>query len=141
MKKELTTEDVLSLTPRLPGNFIEMLRSYFAWQHYLFVWRNDNGDKTAYCTACRKEFVIDIDYSNYRESYKRGKTVICLIRNKKKPEQPFYTLEINPELTHVIQCRGKGNRGTTPEVEAFKNKWFARLQAKPGKEKLCQKTA
>lgn len=80
-------------------------------------------------------------YSNYRESYKRGKTVICLIRDKKKPEQPFFTLEIDPKLTHVIQCRGKGNRGTTPEVEAFKNKWFAWLQTKPGKEKTCQKTA
>lgn len=81
-------------------------------------------------------------YSNYRESYKRGKTVICLIRDKKKPEQPFFTLEIDPELTHVIQCRGKGNRGTTPEVEAFKNKWFNWIQQKPEKEKkLCQKTA
>ena len=81
-------------------------------------------------------------YSNYRESYKRGKTVICLIRDKKKPEQPFYTLEIDPALTRVVQCRGKGNRGTTPEVEAFKNKWFNWIQQKPEKEKkLCQKTA
>lgn len=78
---------------------------------------------------------------SYSERYKRGDTVICVIREKKNPEKPFYTLELSPDFTQIIQCRGKCNRGTTPEVEAFKKKWFARLQAKPGKEKLCQKTA
>ena len=78
---------------------------------------------------------------SYRERYKRGDTVICFIREKKDPEKPFYTLELSPDFTRIAQCRGKCNRGTTPEVEAFKKKWFARLQAKPGKEKLCQKTA
>lgn len=81
-------------------------------------------------------------YANYRQRYKKGSTIICLIRDKQNPEQPFYTLEIDPALTRVVQCRGKGNRGTTPEVEAFKNKWFNWIQQKPEKEKkLCQKTA
>ncbi len=80
-------------------------------------------------------------YSNYRELYRNLQTIICVIRKKDSPEVPFYTLEINPSYTRVIQCRGKGNCGTTPEVEAFKNKWFRFIQSNHKEEKQCRKTA
>lgn len=79
-------------------------------------------------------------YSCYRERYRRLETIICVIRKADEPDKPFYTLEINPSLTRIIQCRGKGNCGVTPEVEAFKNKWFDYILNNK-EEKTCRKTA
>ena len=80
-------------------------------------------------------------YSNYRQKYRALQTIICVIRKKSEQNKPFYTLEINPGFTRIIQCRGKANCGTTKEVEAFKNKWFHWLQSGHKEEQECQKTA
>jgi hypothetical protein len=79
-------------------------------------------------------------YTNYRDKYRSLKTIICVIRKKEKPEQPFYTLELSPDYTRMVQCRGKGNRGATPEVEAFWKKWFENINIQKEKEE-CRKTA
>lgn len=78
-------------------------------------------------------------YTHYSKRYKSGALVICVIRRKDQPDKPYYTLELTKELNHIVQCRGKGNCGTTAEVEAFKNKWFDWLMNK--EEKTCLKTA
>ena len=81
-------------------------------------------------------------YSCYRNRYKRLETIICVIRQKEAPDKPFYTLEIKPDYTLILQCRGKWNCGTTPEVEVFKRKWFEWLQTQHKEEqKPCRKTA
>jgi hypothetical protein len=57
----MNDSEILGLTPELPADFKTMLRDCFIWQQYLFVWKNDAGYKTAYCTSCRREFNIDIN--------------------------------------------------------------------------------
>lgn len=81
-------------------------------------------------------------YACYKDKYRQLKTIICLIRKKSAPDKPFFTLEINPQLNHIIQCRGKGNCAPTEEVAAFRDKWFSWLQSEHREEKqICLKTA
>ncbi len=84
-------------------------------------------------------------YKNYKDNYRNGKTVICVVRKRNEPHTPYYTLEINPDFTRIIQCRGLKNCGMTDEVENFTNLWFKYIHsAKPNKKEKkekCQTTA
>lgn len=84
-------------------------------------------------------------YKNYKDSYRNGKTVICVVRKRSEPHTPYYTLEINPQFTRILQCRGLKNCGMTDEVEKFTNKWFKNIHfqksTKKEKKEKCQTTA
>lgn len=74
-------------------------------------------------------------YTNYADRYISGRTLICVIRKKAKPDQPFYTLEYSPSSKTVIQCRGFRNCAMTDEVKAFCESWKAFLETKQKKIK------
>ncbi len=67
---------------------------------------------------------------SYLTRHVRAETAILLIRRAEKPDQPFFTLELNEAKMQVVQNRGKCNCGRLPEVQAFEDKWlkWARTQ-------------
>lgn len=74
-------------------------------------------------------------YTNYADCYISGRTLICVIRQKVKPDQPYYTLEYSPSSKTVIQCRGFRNCAMTDEVKAFCESWKVFLEKKKNKRK------
>jgi hypothetical protein len=69
-----------------------------------------------------------------------GASAIMLIRKVSSPNKPFYTLELkNDKSLDVLQCRGKLNTGTTPEVKAFIEKWQEHIK-QPEKSKRINKS-
>lgn len=67
----------------------------------------------------------------YAEGYLTGSTIILLIRKKKAPKQPFYTMEVSKTGT-IIQCRTSHNRSYTEDkdVAAFIECWKNRKKKK-----------
>lgn len=76
--------------------------------------------------------------ATYDQKYATGKTAIFFIRRTDKPEEPFYTLELDEKELTVRQNRGLRNCGKTEEVQAFENAWieWAKKQAKKNKRKV-----
>lgn len=72
---------------------------------------------------------LDHCVGRYADRYAKGEIIIMFIRKVSEPGKPFYTLELHGNK--IVQCRGRKNCDTTPEVktfnEAFKN---ARLSKK-----------
>ena len=56
----------------------------------------------------------------YGDRVADGRTLIYFVRRVCLPDEPYYTLEINPD-GHVVQCRGLKNCSMTPEVKEFRN--------------------
>lgn len=72
----------------------------------------------------------------YGDRVARGETVIYFVRRKDDPDEPFYTLEIDPAGT-FIQCRGEHNCSMTEEVKDFADrvvKEFKRMIKKKARE-------
>ena len=55
--------------------------------------------------------------ATYIDRVTKGETTILFLRQKERPEEPFYTMEVRDGA--VIQCRAKYNGAMTPEVERF----------------------
>lgn len=119
----------------------KLLKSlYFADEQFLI--RPAKGDEELLAESTALGHCV---YKNYKDRYKTGKTIICVVRKRNEPHTPYYTLEINPDFVRIIQCRGLKNCGMTDEVENFTNLWFehihsAKFNKKENKEK-CQTTA
>ena len=64
----------------------------------------------------------------------QGQTMILFVRQKKAPEEPFYTLEYRDGK--VIQCRGKRNCDMTANVETFVKAFERMMQKKDDTEKV-----
>lgn len=62
--------------------------------------------------------------AGYAESVASGKTSIFFIRKTAEADQPFYTLELDPEKREVRQNRGLRNCDRTPEVVKFEQEWL-----------------
>lgn len=54
----------------------------------------------------------------YAKNYADAKCTIILIRRKSEPDEPFYTMELNPH-NQIVQVRGDHNCGMTDDVKAF----------------------
>jgi len=61
----------------------------------------------------------------YLEKMSEGATAILFIRRVSEPDEPFYTLELNPKTLKVVQCRTKHNASyeENPEVMDFVETW------------------
>lgn len=59
----------------------------------------------------------------YADNVAAGTTEIMLIRTAKKPDEPYYTLELKGK--RVVQVRGKRNKMPTKNVRAFVKEWAA----------------
>lgn len=74
------------------------------------------------------EFVKESEKLDHcvKQYYKRcceGETNIFALRNINKPDEPFFTVNIN-NMGKLIQNRGKSNCSPPPEVKAFVKKWL-----------------
>ena len=79
--------------------------------------------------------------SRYAQRVADGDTSIFFIRKADKPEEPWYTLELNLKNFSVVQNRGKCNCARTAEVVAFEAKWLEWMQKQLKKNKKERKTA
>ena len=64
----------------------------------------------------------------YRNKHAEGRSAIFFIRREDKPEEPWYTLELNTKELTVIQNRGKGNSARTESVRKFEEKWLEHIR-------------
>ena len=67
--------------------------------------------------------------ATYAKRHAQGDTAIFFIRHTDKPDEPFFTLELDEKTYRVRQNRGKCNCVRTPEVEAFEEKWVKYLKS------------
>ena len=65
----------------------------------------------------------------------QGKRCIFFVRKEKKPDEPYFTLELDMEKMTTIQNRGKKNCERTPEVIAFEKAWLTYIQQYKGLDK------
>ena len=69
-----------------------------------------------------------------------GRCFIFFVRNAKKPDEPYYTLETRPN-GDFVQCRGLRNCSMTDEVKLFTDAFTKKLKKEIRKEKeakACQ---
>lgn len=62
---------------------------------------------------------------SYIDKVLRQETVILFIRENENIDKPFYTMEVKGEM--IVQVRGKNNCSTTPEVQAFVDKFKRKI--------------
>ena len=76
--------------------------------------------------------------ATYDKKYADGQTAIFFIRRIDKPDEPYYTLELDEKNLAVRQNRGLRNCGKTEEVQAFEDAWidWAKNQVKKKKRKV-----
>lgn len=60
--------------------------------------------------------------ADYIDRIIQGSCVIFKIRRTEEPDQAFYMLELSRDR-RIVQCRGIRNSSSTPEVDAFLEKW------------------
>lgn len=74
--------------------------------------------------------------ANYAEKIADGKSVILFIRRIENPDEPYFTLELNPNTCKKIQCRGMKNCGYDKVIQAFLDAHYKKLiQRKSAKNK------
>lgn len=73
--------------------------------------------------------------ATYDKKYADGQTAIFFIRRIDKPDEPYYTLELDEKNLTVRQNRGLRNCGKTEEVQAFEDAWidWAKNKKKKGR--------
>ncbi|MEN6325817.1 MAG: PcfJ domain-containing protein [Syntrophomonas sp.] len=72
----------------------------------------------------------------YSDKYAKGKTVLLFIRETRKPNKPYFTLELREQA--IVQCHGKNNclpdKRINKFIEAFKT---SKLQPKKTRVKIA----
>lgn len=53
---------------------------------------------------------------NYIERVAKGETIVLFLRHKKNPDEPYYTIEVDPVSKVVEQCRGKYNKSMEKDI-------------------------
>lgn len=65
----------------------------------------------------------------YVKKVLEGRCMILFVRKESYANNPYYTMEINPELS-IEQCRGHKNCAMTPEVEKITNEYIDFIRKK-----------
>ena len=73
--------------------------------------------------------ILDHCVGGYVDRIAKGETIILFMRKRSDPQKPFYTLNISPDGTRLIQVHGYKNRwpATDPETLPFLDKWVEKL--------------
>ena len=72
---------------------------------------------------------------SYADRILKGQSAIFFVRHEDKPEEPWYTLELDEKTMTVRQNRGLRNCARTPEVEAFEKAWVGWIKETFGEKK------
>jgi len=59
----------------------------------------------------------------YVERVAKEQTIILFLRKKEKPDEPYYTIQVNPRNYEIIQCRGKNNKSMEGNIKNIINKY------------------
>ena len=65
---------------------------------------------------------------SYIERVASGERLILFIREKDKPHDPLYTVELEPETYRLIQVRGANNGDAPKNVKNMISKYQTRLK-------------
>lgn len=72
----------------------------------------------------------------YLEKHEKGSSFILFMRNADKPEEPYYTMEIDPVDNRIMQYYGANDRKPDKEkVDKFLKLWKGHLAKKARQEK------
>lgn len=73
--------------------------------------------------------ILDHCVGGYVDRIAKGETIILFMRKRSDPQKPFYTLNISPDGTRLIQAHGYKNRwpATDPETLPFLDKWVEKF--------------
>ena len=79
--------------------------------------------------------------ATYAQRIAKEETIILFIRRKEQPDEPYFTLNLNPQNYSIIQCRGFKNCGYPAEVKKFMDEWYKeKVEPLKARKKKCQKT-
>ena len=105
---------------RIQNMFEPLYDKYFFEQDGLFIRPPksfqeffDEGEALTHC-VCKNKFY---------EKHIKGDRLIFFIRNSKKLDKPYYTVEYDRVSKSILQCHGDKHSGKTIEVSAFLTSW------------------
>lgn len=105
MRKDVTADNPINL--QIQGLFIRL--------PYQATELKTEGETLHHCVG------------TYIDRVMKGETTIFFVRQIKKPDKPYYTLEWKDHK--VVQCRGLHNCDMTPEVMAFTSLFEEKMKA------------
>lgn len=103
----------------------------FSWQSEGLFIRAVRDDDELYMEGKTLSHCV---YS-YADKHCSGGTAIMVIRHADKPEEPYFTLELDEKSGSVRQNRGLRNCARTEEVEKFEAAWIKHVRDILKKEK------
>jgi hypothetical protein len=65
---------------------------------------------------------------SYAKVHIKGERPIFVMRRADKPDEPWYTLQLNAKDLTVVQNRGLRNCARTKKVTAFESQWLAHIR-------------
>jgi hypothetical protein len=64
--------------------------------------------------------------NGYYKEHVEGTRLIFFIRQKKKPNTPYYTVEYDSGERRIVQCYGYRHVSSTPQIKSFTGEWLKR---------------
>lgn len=110
----------------------------FCWKHGRICIRPAKNEED----LIREGKILRHCVATYAQRIADGESAIFFIRKKSKPEEPWYTLELDEKALTVRQNRGKCNCERTEEVKKFEAEWLKHIKTvKKAKKKRGAKVA
>jgi hypothetical protein len=66
-----------------------------------------------------------------------GTRLIFFIRQRKKPNTPYYTVEYDTGEKRIMQCYGYRHAISTPKVKSFAGEWLGRFTVVQNEKKAA----
>ena len=134
-KEEASKAEMAARAAKFVERFEKL--SAFAWEKDGIIIRpardeaelKAEGTKLNHCVA------------TYARRHAAGETAIFFLRQMDKPEEPWFTLELDEKRLEVRQNRGKHNCARTEEVQAFETAWLAHIKTMKTKKRKTKKGA
>lgn len=100
-KIEIEKQKIEELDRDFKPEYEKLCKKYF-YENDNYIIRPAKGKYELFVEGIALKHCV---YSNYSDRYISGQVLILLVREKKNPDIPFYTLELNPKNKKIIQCR------------------------------------
>jgi hypothetical protein len=100
------------------GNYKKLVKGYekrfsFADGNFMIIVPKHTRD------ICKEGHDLHHCVGSYVLDVVSGEKVILFVRKAKQPTRSFFTMEINPLSSAIVQCRGNLNMDPTADVKAF----------------------
>lgn len=66
--------------------------------------------------------------ASYVDRVAEERSIILFLRKTKELETPYYTIELSPKDYSLIQCRGKGNKGSSDDIQKWIQRYFKKMK-------------